>query len=132
MYRALDYLESLPAGHVGGDAMWSKLAKFAVDEEQLAIAIRCYGQIGDIAKVRYLQKIEWISFVHQEETGETLMSSLKARAMLAQLRGDLMIAEGLYMERRVCHRYPAENFAGNTCNRYGRLIVKQCDFLTFL
>ena len=96
--RALSYLESLPTSHVGAEAMWSKLAKYAIDENQLAIAIRCYGQIGDIAKVRYLQKIEWISFVHHEETGEGKMTSLKARAMLAQLKGDLIIAEQLYME----------------------------------
>ena len=75
------------------------LGKIALDEYNLPIAIRCYGQLGDISKVRYLQKAEWVSLVHKEEhPGEDPMSSLKAKAMIAQLKNDLELAEQLYME----------------------------------
>ena len=84
--RALDYLESLPSGHLGAAAMWAKLAEYALEAQKLYIAIRCYGELNDISKVRYLQKIELTVIDHQQETGEDGINSLKAQAMLAQLR----------------------------------------------
>ena len=68
--RALDYLESLPEEHSGIDAMWKSLAKIALDKEQMHIAIRCFAAVGDMSKVRYLQKVEWRQIFHEEESGQ--------------------------------------------------------------
>ena len=96
--RALDYLESLPKEHQGADAMWKSLAKIAMENEIVHIAIRCFAAVGDIPKVRYLQKIEWIQITHEAETGQDGSESLEAKALLAQLNNDFNVAEQLYIE----------------------------------
>ena len=68
--------------------MWAKLAEFALEAQKIHVAIRCYGELNDISKVRYLQKIEMAAIDHHQETGEDGVNSLKAQAMLAQLRYD--------------------------------------------
>ena len=96
--RALDYLESLPKEHQGADAMWKSLAKIAMEKEIVHIAIRCFAAVGDIPKVRYLQKIEWIQITHEAETGQDGNENLEAKALLAQLNNDFNVAEQLYIE----------------------------------
>ena len=46
--------------------MWKSLGKIALEQNIIHIAIRCFSAIGDIPKVRYLQKVQWHQIVYEE------------------------------------------------------------------
>ncbi len=96
--RACEYLESLPDGHAGGAIMWSTLAKLALEAENVDIALRSYGYLGDVAKIRYLHRVQVESIFYEEETSRPRSDCMKARAMMAQLNGNYSLAEQFYTE----------------------------------
>ena len=98
LHRALGYLESLPEHHTSIDAMWKSLAKISLEKEMIYISIRCFAAIGDISKVRYLQKVQWKQICHEEETGQDGSENIESKALLAQLNNDFARAEQLYLE----------------------------------
>eukprot|EP01116_Phalansterium_solitarium_P017851 TRINITY_DN4518_c0_g1_i1.p1 TRINITY_DN4518_c0_g1~~TRINITY_DN4518_c0_g1_i1.p1 ORF type:complete len:1449 (+),score=743.80 TRINITY_DN4518_c0_g1_i1:1439-5785(+) len=57
--RAMDILETLPPSPEA-EAMWTTLAHLTLQARRLHIAERCFAALGDVARARYLHKINQI------------------------------------------------------------------------
>ncbi len=56
LQRAMDYLESLPLTPES-ETMWRTLGRLAVEQCELAIAVRAYAATGNMSKARFLQDV---------------------------------------------------------------------------
>ncbi|GMH45662.1 hypothetical protein BSKO_13619 [Bryopsis sp. KO-2023] len=94
--RAIDILEPLELTSET-EAQWRQLATVALQGGHIAVARRCCTAIGDIAKARYLRKVEALA-VHlsQNEEGDGFQS-YDVQAKLAVLNGDWTQAEQLLL-----------------------------------
>lgn len=52
------------------EANWKSLGKVALEERNLIVAERCYAAIGDVAKLRYIKKLNKTAKRFKEETGK--------------------------------------------------------------
>lgn len=52
------------------ETMWRTLARLTLEGRQLYIAERCFAALGDVSKVRYLQGINHIRQLIQENSGD--------------------------------------------------------------
>ncbi|XP_030838935.1 intraflagellar transport protein 172 homolog isoform X2 [Strongylocentrotus purpuratus] len=96
--RAVAFLETLEMTSET-EAMWKTLAKLSLGAKQLHIAERCFAALGDVAKARYLRKINKLAGEISKETGEDGMNHYSVRAKLAALNKDFWDAETIYLEQ---------------------------------
>eukprot|EP00049_Salpingoeca_infusionum_P011387 m.198132 g.198132 ORF g.198132 m.198132 type:complete len:1733 (+) comp14914_c0_seq4:203-5401(+) len=89
-FRAVHFLETLDDSSEA-KAMWTTLASLALEAEELIVAERCYAALGNVAKARYLHKIN-------EASREEGSSSYKVQAGMAALNQHFKLAETLYLE----------------------------------
>ena len=78
LFSAMNYLENLDATPETA-AHWRTLAKLSLDQLRIPIAQRCYAELGDIAKARYL-KVGWTDL---NQTAEKWIYRLKEKVNLA-------------------------------------------------
>jgi intraflagellar transport protein 172 len=92
--RALNLLETLELTPET-EAMWKSLSIVAFSDQNLAIAERCCAALGDIARSRYLQKIN--------ESTETMVDDIQKeffiKSRLAILDREFTYAERLFLEQ---------------------------------
>ena len=99
---AMDILEGLPYT-LETEAMWQQLSQITLKARKLHIAERCFAALGDVAKSRYLQKInKLIKYVEKELVpGSDGMEYYEVQARLELLEKHFHKAEELYLEQ-VC------------------------------
>ncbi|XP_076806393.1 intraflagellar transport protein 172 homolog [Clavelina lepadiformis] len=95
--RAVAFLETLEMSPES-EAMWRTLSKLSLDGRQLYIAQRCYAALGDIAKTRYLKKVNNMADEYATETGLNGMDFYRVQAKLAILEKEYKKAERIYVE----------------------------------
>lgn len=98
LLRAVAFLETLESTPES-DAMWSTLAKKALQEQNLIVAARSYAALGDIAKAQYLQKAIDAARVAEENLHQNGNECYEVRARLALLNGEFKHAETIYLEQ---------------------------------
>lgn len=96
--KAVDLLEELPLTPET-EAMWRSLADDSMEEARnLPVAERCYAVLGDIAKSRYLHKVNRIIQEHAQETGGDGLNSYLAQAKMAMLQKQFQRAEAILLD----------------------------------
>lgn len=117
---AATILESLPnqggAGAASGtgagssEAMWSQLAKLALERGDFIIAQRCYAALQDVTKSAYLEKIVQVVSADPHSvhgtggTASVIQNNVEVRALLAALNKQFKAAELAYLERGLVDR----------------------------
>ncbi|XP_075260447.1 intraflagellar transport protein 172 homolog isoform X2 [Convolutriloba macropyga] len=112
---AMNYLENLDATPETA-AHWRTLAKLSLDQLRIPIAQRCYAELGDIAKARYLKKIVDMAHSRGFDQYEPEDSSLDhdtkmaymwrnlverepdIKAKILMLKKDFFMAQNTYLE----------------------------------
>jgi intraflagellar transport protein 172 len=51
------------------EAHWNALAKLSIEEQNLTVAEQCYSALGDVAKARFIHKVNKLAERHKQETG---------------------------------------------------------------
>eukprot|EP00927_Polykrikos_kofoidii_P024133 TRINITY_DN22013_c0_g1_i2.p1 TRINITY_DN22013_c0_g1~~TRINITY_DN22013_c0_g1_i2.p1 ORF type:complete len:1608 (-),score=419.80 TRINITY_DN22013_c0_g1_i2:44-4867(-) len=95
--KAVDTLEELPLTPET-EAMWRSLADVSMENFNLPVAERCYAVLGDVAKSRYLHKINRMMMDHAQETGGDGRTYYMADAKLAMLNKQFQRAEAILLE----------------------------------
>ncbi|XQJ26776.1 intraflagellar transport protein 172, putative [Leishmania guyanensis] len=97
--RACDLLERT-ALTPGTEVMWCTLAKVSLQEVKLFVAERCYAALGDVAKVRALQRIHQLAAqARADSAGATTgYEHYTVLAELYMMNNDFKRAEQLYLE----------------------------------
>ncbi|KAK8378095.1 hypothetical protein O3P69_018808 [Scylla paramamosain] len=95
--RAMNYLETLPLT-AEAETMWRTLGRLTLEGRHLYIAERCFAALGEVSKVRYLQGINQIRELVQEQTGEEGMEHYEVQARLAILEQQFKTAESIYLD----------------------------------
>lgn len=80
------------------EAMWKSLATMALQMRDLMVAERCYAALGDVAKARYLAKINKIGQKYTEETGCEASSYFMVEAKIAMLEKHYHKAEAILLD----------------------------------
>jgi intraflagellar transport protein 172 len=99
--KAMGILELLDAKDkdssksVESEAMWTSLAKAALAHNELLIAERCYAALGDVAKARYLHKVNKLADANSNRGRVDGREHWSVRAKLHQLRKDFTAAEDI-------------------------------------
>lgn len=98
---AVEILEGLgDKGNSGEtEGMWTQLGQAALDAGQLRIAERCYAALGDVARARYLHKVNRIAELAGNGNAAEGMSHYVVRAKLAVLSKHFKQAEVTYLEQ---------------------------------
>ncbi|KAF0975063.1 hypothetical protein FDP41_005816 [Naegleria fowleri] len=83
------------------EAMWKKLSEVVMEDMRYDIAERCFAALGDVAKSRFLRKINQESKRIRESEGEGIepLDHWKIRAEMAILSKDFKAAEQIYLEQ---------------------------------
>ncbi|KAK9829656.1 hypothetical protein WJX72_007146 [[Myrmecia] bisecta] len=89
--RAVDTLEPLELTPET-EAQWQQLAEQALEDQQLAVAQRCYAALGNLGKARYLQQVSQLA-----ATSATGVDDYMVRAKLAVLSKQWGVAESLML-----------------------------------
>mmetsp|Transcript_2625 Transcript_2625/g.6756 ORF Transcript_2625/g.6756 Transcript_2625/m.6756 type:complete len:1758 (-) Transcript_2625:76-5349(-) len=95
--KAVDLLEELPLTPET-EAMWRSLADVSMEHFNLPVAERCYAVLGDVAKSRYLHKVNRMISEHQAEAGGDGSSYYMAHAKMAILKKQFPIAEAILLD----------------------------------
>eukprot|EP00937_MAST-01D_sp_MAST-1D-sp2_P002340 g2340.t1 len=77
------------------EAMWSSLAKAALQHSELLVAERCFAALGDVGKARYLRKVNKLVAAKSKDGRFDGRDHWQVRAKLAQLRKDFGAAEDI-------------------------------------
>lgn len=80
-------------------AMWRTLAGLALGDGDMHVAERCAAALGDVAKARYLRKVNKIAAQAASNLGGDGRDFWLVRARMAMLRGDLQSAEMIFLDR---------------------------------
>jgi len=99
LIRAIIFLESCPSNSET-EAMWTKLARAAVDTRDLKIAQRAYARLGDIPRAKFLSDtIEQCADLEEINSEEIRFwkNSHKVEARMCLLEGQLKTAEAVYI-----------------------------------
>lgn len=97
--RAMDILETLPPSPEA-EAMWSTLSQLTLHARKLPIAERCFAALGDVARARYLHKINQI--VAYAESKLDIVPGTDyyvVKAKLEMLHKNFTAAEQVYLEQ---------------------------------
>ena len=83
------------------EAMWEKLSQLALEREDILTAERCFGAVGNVAKARYLRKVNNLARSVELETGVagTGYAHFTVQSKLAVLNGQLARAEQLLLQQ---------------------------------
>ena len=92
LMKAMDILDKLEVTSEV-EEMWKQLYSFAVEADNLSIAIRCAAAIGDIATSDYLFKLKDTMELILENNNIDMRDHFLFRAKMALLRKDLNAAE---------------------------------------
>jgi len=106
--KAVGILEALKekqekeaGGHIGGngltpgaEAMWTQLSRLALSSCDFVIAERCFSALGDVAKTKYLSKINALLLSNGGDTSHYLV-----QAHLAMLHGQFKTAEHILLNQ---------------------------------
>lgn len=95
--KAVDLLEELPLTPET-EAMWRSLADASMEHFNLPVAERCYAVLGDVAKSRYLHKVNRLIQDHAEEVGGDGSSYYLAQAKMAMLAKQFQRAEAILLD----------------------------------
>jgi intraflagellar transport protein 172 len=95
--KAVDLLEELPLTPET-EAMWRTLADTSMEHGSLPVAERCFAVLGDIAKSRYLHKVNRLVQEHQQEVGGDGFSNYMAQAKMAMLAKQFQRAEAILLD----------------------------------
>jgi len=95
--RAISILEKLEIT-TETEAMWKTLGQITLKNRNLLIAERCYAALGDVAKVRYLHKLNDIAQSKKNEQHDGTDYYL-VRAKLAVLDKQFKLAENIYLDQ---------------------------------
>jgi len=95
--KAIDLLESLPLTPET-EAMWRSLADAGMEHFNLPVAERCYAVLGDVAKSRYLHKVNRLIQEHAQEAGGDGTRYFLAQAKMAMLAKQFQRAEAILLD----------------------------------
>jgi len=95
--KAVDLLEELPLTPET-EAMWRSLADASMDSFNLPVAERCYAVLGDVAKSRYLHKVNRLVAEHAAEVGGDGSQYFMAQAKMAILAKQFQRAEAILLD----------------------------------
>merc|ERR1719446_584209 len=95
--KAVDLLEELPLTPET-EAMWRSLAEASMDNFNLPVAERCYAVLGDVAKSRYLHKVNRLIQDHAAEVGGDGTNYYMAQAKMAMLAKQFQRAEAILLD----------------------------------
>lgn len=95
--KAVNLLEELPLTPET-EAMWRSLADTSMDSFNLPVAEQCYAVLGDVAKSRYLHKVNSLVDQHKEETGGDGSQFYMAQAKMAILAKQFQRAEAILLD----------------------------------
>mmetsp|Transcript_43192 Transcript_43192/g.92156 ORF Transcript_43192/g.92156 Transcript_43192/m.92156 type:complete len:1765 (-) Transcript_43192:92-5386(-) len=95
--KAVDLLEELPLTPET-EAMWRSLADASMEHFNLPVAERCYAVLGDIAKSRYLHKVNRLIGDHAAEVGGDGLNYYMAQAKMAMLAKQFQRAEAILLD----------------------------------
>lgn len=95
--KAVDLLEELPLTPET-EAMWRSLADESMRHFNLPVAERCYAVLGDIAKSRYLHKVNRMVQDHAAEVGGDGTNYYMAQAKMAMLEKHFQRAEAIFLD----------------------------------
>lgn len=96
--RAAAFLETLQKTPES-DAMWSTLGGLALEENEFHIAERCYAALGDVAKARYLRKVNAAARESEQLIPGSGRDAPEVRAQMAALKKEYKIAESVLLEQ---------------------------------
>ncbi|CAE7442924.1 IFT172 [Symbiodinium microadriaticum] len=95
--KAVDLLEELPLTPET-EAMWRSLADASMEHFNLPVAERCYAVLGDVAKSRYLHKVNRLIQDHAAEVGGDGSNYYMAQAKMAMLAKQFQRAEAILLD----------------------------------
>lgn len=95
--KAVDLLEELPLTPET-EAMWRSLADATMEHYNLPVAERCYAVLGDVAKSRYLHKVNEMVQEHAAEMGGEGTHYYMAQAKMAMLAKQFQRAEAILLD----------------------------------
>ncbi|CAE8619758.1 unnamed protein product [Polarella glacialis] len=95
--KAVDLLEELPLTPET-EAMWRSLADVSMEHFNLPVAERCYAVLGDVAKSRYLHKVNRLIQDHAAEVGGDGSNYYMAQAKMAMLAKQFQRAEAILLD----------------------------------
>jgi len=95
--KAVDLLEELPLTPET-EAMWRSLADASMEHFNLPVAERCYAVLGDVAKSRYLHKVNRLIQEHSAEVGGDGSNYHMAQAKMAMLAKQFQRAEAILLD----------------------------------
>jgi intraflagellar transport protein 172 len=96
--QAIDILEELPLTPET-EAMWASLAETSMRGMCLPVAERCYAVLGDIAKARYLHKVNKIVREETERTEIDGRHSYQVQARMSMLSKHFQQAEAILVDQ---------------------------------
>ncbi|KAH9546077.1 hypothetical protein CY35_12G077400 [Sphagnum magellanicum] len=79
------------------EAMWKQLAEMALQHKELFVAERCYVVLGDVAKIRFLQKVSKMKMIVTQEQGVDGLDQPLIQSKLALLQHEWKIAKKLLL-----------------------------------
>eukprot|EP00928_Gymnodinium_smaydae_P061483 TRINITY_DN45540_c0_g1_i1.p1 TRINITY_DN45540_c0_g1~~TRINITY_DN45540_c0_g1_i1.p1 ORF type:complete len:1813 (+),score=398.59 TRINITY_DN45540_c0_g1_i1:155-5440(+) len=95
--KAVDLLEELPLTPET-EAMWRSLADASMENYNLPVAERCYAVLGDVAKSRYLHKVNRLIYDHAKENPDDNQPYYLAQAKMAMLSKQFQRAEAILLD----------------------------------
>eukprot|EP01138_Halocafeteria_seosinensis_P002138 gb/GECG01002188.1/.p1 GENE.gb/GECG01002188.1/~~gb/GECG01002188.1/.p1 ORF type:complete len:1780 (+),score=281.74 gb/GECG01002188.1/:1-5340(+) len=81
------------------EAMWRQLQTASMDAGELFIAQRCCAALGDMPRAKFLSKTAKIASMAEERVEGDGSDFWMVRARMAQMRGNLQEAEGIFIEQ---------------------------------
>merc|ERR1719335_1777027 len=95
--KAVNLLEELPLTPET-EAMWRSLADTSMESFNLPVAEQCYAVLGDVAKSRYLHKVNSLIDQHKAEVGGDGSQFYMAQAKMAILAKQFQRAEAILLD----------------------------------
>jgi intraflagellar transport protein 172 len=94
--KAMDILEGLQLT-IETEAMWTALSEAALKDNDLHIAERCYAALGNVAKARYLHKVNKIADNASKKLAMDGYDYWAVKAKMFQLNKDFRMAEDVLL-----------------------------------
>merc|ERR1719487_2262857 len=96
--KAVYLLEELPLT-LETEAMWRSLADVSMSNYNLPVAERCYAVLGDVAKSRFLHKVNRIAQERADEVGGDGTRYFMVQAKIAMLAKQFQRAEAILLDQ---------------------------------
>ncbi|KAL9645308.1 hypothetical protein ABK040_002508 [Willaertia magna] len=98
--QAANILEKLSLLTPETEAMWRKLSEVVMEDQRYDIAERCFAALGDVAKARFLRKInEECQKIRESESLIEPLDHWIIKTQIAILNKDFKTAEQIYLEQ---------------------------------